>query len=187
MKYHLFSQRDLCKAWKGCYNSASEPWVCHQFCKINTCTHTRAGISGNDCELSYIKFPSPTKENCDHQGKSFWLYSKQKFSFSRRNLPAHMNVQCNPTGSSRSSTTLQKYSTLYDSAHETIRSSKELNLKQADSTEFSVTLAAEIVDSFSSRCFTKVNKSSPSRLYFVCRRQQKGSGVYLDLLKVYKR
>ena len=91
---------------------------------------------------------------------------------------------CNPTGSSRSSTTLQKYSTLYDWADETIQSSKESNLQQADSSEFSVSPRAEMVDSFSPRCSTRVHKSSHSRLY---RRQRERLGGYLDLLKVYGR
>ena len=58
--------------------------------------------------------------------KAFGLIqNRSSVSVREVNLPACRNVQCNPTCSSRSSTTLQKYSTLYDWADETIQSSKE--------------------------------------------------------------
>ena len=75
----------------------------------------------------------------------------------------------------------QKYLTLYDSADEAIQFSKESNLQQADSSEFSVSPRAGMVNMFPSRCSTKVNKSPPSRPYFVhCHQQEMlGEGVGL--------
>ena len=121
------------------------------FAKSDTCSHTRVGISGNDSELSNIKFLSLTKENCGYQGKAFGFIQNRN-SVSVTDVCQFIGM-CNATQ-------------LEVTEAEAIQSSKEPNLQQANLSESSVSPRADMVAIFSSRCSIKANKSPPSRLYF---------------------